>query len=155
MAGYVKHHVGQEYISKKLSGSTAVEQGAFLINDIANGEYDLPAANATGEVVFVANEFDPLVPHNYSGSTFTVAGGDFIKGKPIIQREEYVTTKVTANALAAAVGTELGVGTGGTLATIADLSVANLDAFKNTFVIIKKVKLNLVDALIVQAKVKA
>ena len=77
------------------------------------------------------------------------------KGKPIIQREEYVTTEVTANALAAAVGTELGVGTGGTLATIADLSVANLDAFQNTFVIIKKVKLNLVDALIVQAKVKA
>ena len=154
MAGYVTRPVAQEYVSKKLSGATAVEIGTFLNVDLVNNEYDLPAANATADIIFVANEIDRAVDYNTDDETHTIAAGELIKGKKIIQTEEYITTKITANALAAALGTELGVGTGGTLATIADLAVANLDAFRKTFTIVKKTKLFMKDALIVEANVK-
>lgn len=154
MAGNVKHFVGQEYISKKLTGASAVKIGAFLNDDFANNAYARPAANATGKLVFVANEIDYLVPHNVDDKNYTVAVGEFVKGKPVIDTEEFVTTEITANAFAAAVGTELGVGTGGTLATIADLSVANLAAFKTTFVIVEKTKIMGQNALVVSANIK-
>jgi hypothetical protein len=154
MAGNVKHLVGQEYISKKLTGASAVKIGAFLNDDFANNAYARPAANATGKVVFVANEIDPLVPHNFDDKNYTVAVGEFVKGKPVIDTEEFVTTEAMTGALAAAVGTEVAVGTGGLVGTLADLSVANFTAFKTTFVIVEKPKVMGLAALLVSANVK-
>jgi len=154
MAGYVKQLVGEFYTSKKLTGASAVEIGTFLNDDIANNAYALPAADAIGKLVFVANEIDYLVPHNVDDKNYTIAVGGDIKGKPVVDTEEFVTTKATANALAAAIGTELGVGTGGVLMTVADLTAANLTTFKTTFVLKAKVKIMGVNALVVVANTK-
>jgi hypothetical protein len=154
MAGYVKHFVGREYISKKLTGAAPVKLGAFLNDDFTNNAYAIPTADATGKVIFVANEIDYLVPHNVDDKDYTVKVGEFVKGKPVIDTEEFVTTEASANALAAAVGVELGVGTGGVLMTVADLTAANLTTFKTTFVLKAKVKVMGVNALVVSANTK-
>lgn len=154
MAGNVKHLVGAEYISKKLTGASAAKIGMFLNDDFANNAYALPAADATGKLVFVANEIDHLVPHNVDDKDFTIAVGDYIKGKPVIDTEEFVTTEASAGALAANVGVEVGVGTGGKLMTVAELTAANLTTFKTTFIIRAKVKIMGVDALHVSANTK-
>lgn len=154
MAGYVKRPVGQEYVSKKLSGATAIKQGAFLNDDIANNEYDIPAANALDKVVFVANEVDFLVSSNQDDSLFEVAGGGLIKGKPIIETEEFITDQIGTTYASIAVGNELGIGVGGKLFNATDLSVANFTTFKTTFKVLAKVKLATRDALHVVANVK-
>lgn len=154
MAGYVKHLVGQEYISKVLTGANAVKIGTFLNDDFTNNAYALPAADATGKLVFVANEIDYLVPHNVDDKDYTVKVGEFIKGKPVVDTEEFVTDVASAGALAATVGTEVGVGLGGKLMTVAELTAANLTTFKTTFVIRAKVKIMGVAALHVSANTK-
>jgi len=154
MAGFVKQFVGHEYISTKLSGAVAIKVGAFVNVDLANSEYDIPAGDALGKVAMVCNEFDPLVPHNYDEALATVAGGDYVKGKPVLEAEEYVTTEIGSVYANIAKGTELGVGVDGKVYLLADLTGPAFTTFKTTFIVREKVKLWNLDALVLVANVK-
>lgn len=153
MSGYVKRPVAQEYLGEyKLGGATKAKNGMFVTVDHPNKEVDIPSDDATGELYFVENVIVREIPHGYDDKDFEIAVGEFVRRKPIISTEHYITDQVTANALAGALGTELGAGADGKLGTIADLTAADFTGFKHTFTIIEKTKLMGVDALVVQAK---
>jgi len=155
MAGYVKQLVGEFYKGNfKLGGTAAIKKGAFVVPDYADGEFDIPAGDALGEVYFVANEISSTVPYGLDDKDFSVAGGAYVKGKPVIDKEMFVTDQATTAALAAVAGTELAVGANGLLGAIADLTAVDFTTFKTTFVIERKETLMGASALVVVAKVK-
>lgn len=158
MAGYIKHFVGQEYANGdyKLApeATNGIKVGGFVTIDRTEKEFDVPTANALGEVFMVCNEVDWLVSSNQDDSLYAIAAGDLVKAMRLVDGMEVITDMATSNALAAAVGTELGVGTGGTVATGTDLSVANFSTFKTSFFIKEKVKLFNRDALVLAVQTK-
>lgn len=153
MAGYVKHHVGQEYISRKLAVATA-KPGTFVSINFAGNTYDVPADDAIGALAFVANEIDHLVPYNVDDKDFALAIGDFVKGKPVIDTEMYITDQIGSTFAGISVGDEVGVGADGKVYLIADLTALDFSTFKTTFKVEKKTKLMLADALLLTANVK-
>ena len=158
MSGYVKHFVGQEYThgDYKLApeATSGIKVGGFVTIDRTEKEFDVPTGDATGEVYMVCNEVDWLVANNQDDSLYAISAGDFVKAKRMLDGEAVITDMATANAIAAAVGVELGVGADGKVATIADLTAIDFTGFKTTFIIKEKVKLFMRDALVLDVKTK-
>lgn len=155
MSGYVKHFVGREYPfgDYKLApeATSGIEVGGFVTIDHTEKEFDVPADDATGALYMVCNENDPLVPHNNDYRTLTVNAGEFVKAKPVIDKEVYVTTMVGSTYASVSVGDTLGVGADGKLYLITDLTATNFTTFQTVFVVTEKVKLWGFDAVLVEA----
>lgn len=152
MAGYVKQLVGEYYEGGfKLSGSTAIKQGGFVTPDYSDSEFDIPSDDAKGKIYFVANEIDWLVPHNVDDADFEVDGGDYVKAKPVIDGEMYVTDMFGSTYADISVDDTMGVGADGKLYLIDDLTASDFTAFQTVFVVKEKVKLNTDNALVVVA----
>lgn len=154
MAGYVARPVGQEYVSKKLSGTVAVKNGTFVVDNVAAGTYDIPSDDAKAKIAFVENEIDYACDYNVDDKDFTVAGGELIRCKPVIDTEMYITDMIGSTYAGISKGDEVGVGADGKVYLIADLTAADFTTFKTTFLVEKKTKLMLVDALLLVANVK-
>lgn len=152
MAGYVKQLVGNFYEgSMKLSGSTSIKTGGFVTPDYSDGEWDIPSGDAKGELAFVANEIDWTVPHNVDDKDWAVEGGRYVKAKPVIDKEVYITDMFGSAIGDISVDDVMGVGADGKLYLIAGLTATDFTTFNTVFVVKEKTKLMMVDALVVKA----
>ena len=136
MAGYVKHFVGHEYPNGdyKLApeATDGIKVGGFVAIDHTEKEFDVPTGDVAGSVYFVDNETDYLVSANQDERNFLVNAGDFVKAKPVIDGEMFVTDMFEDGV---AVGDMLAVGTGGELLPIATLTASDFTTFEAVFVV--------------------
>lgn len=160
MAGLIKQFVGRAYPfgDYKLApeATSGILVGGFVTADHTEGEFDVPADDATGTIYMVVNENDPLVPHNQDYREFTVNAGDFVKAKPMIDGEVVQTTLIGSTYAGISEGDELGVGADGKLYLIADLTAVDFTTFATTFKVVKngKAKLWQLDSLILEVNTK-
>lgn len=151
MAGLIKHFVGKEYTFGNYTASANTETGAFVTINHATKKFVVPTDDAVTELYFVANENDPLVPHNQDYRTTVVAEDAFVKAKPVIDKEVYETTLVGSTYASISVGDEVGVGVDGKVYLIADLTATDFTTFQTTFTVTGKKKLWTLDSLVLEA----
>jgi len=155
MAGLIKHFVGKDYPfgNYKLApeATSGTQTGAFVTIDHSEKEFDLPTDDAKGALYFVANENDPLVPHNVDYRTTPVLAGAFVKAKPVLNGEVYETTLVGTTYATVAVDDVMGVGADGKVYLIAGLTASDFTTFEVVFTVTEKKKLWGLDSLVLVA----
>lgn len=153
MAGYVKQYTS-EYVEGRytLDGATSIKLGGFVTADYSDLEMDIPSGDTKGKVYFVINDIDHLVPFNVDDRDYAVAGGAYVKAKPVLDMEIFITDMFGSTYGDISVDDEMGVGADGKLYLIAGLTASDFTTFDTIFTVVKKEKLYANDALQVIAK---
>ena len=98
--------------------------------------------------------FCPGSKAKFKYKDYAVDGGDYVKGKAILETELYITDMVGGTYGDVSVADEMGVGADGKLYLIAGLTDSDFTTFKTTFIVTEKVTLFTGDAIIVKGKIK-